>query len=331
MRILSGVQSSGKLHLGNYFGAIRQFIELQEQGEALYFIANLHALTTVRDAARMRELTRDIALDFLALGLDPKKAILFRQSDIAEVTELFWHLSVVTPMGLLERAVSFKDKTAKGIAADAGLFVYPVLMAADILLYGSDVVPVGKDQVQHLEMTRDIAIKFNLAFSPGYDPKKDPDGGILKLPKPFVRDETAVIPGTDGQKMSKSYGNTIDLFADEAATRKKIMGIKTDSTPVEAPKDRAATSVYPLLRLLANKDEMTEIDRTFDQGGKGYGHYKQQLADLFFHYFGPARSRRKELEKDVDSIERVLADGAVRARGMAKPVIEAVRKATGMV
>jgi len=330
MRILSGVQSSGKLHLGNYFGAIRQFIELQHQGEALYFIANLHALTTVRDPARMRELTRDVALDFLALGLDPKKAILFRQSDIPEVVELFWHLMVVTPMGLLERAHSYKDKTSKGIAADAGLFVYPVLMAADILLYASDVVPVGKDQVQHLEMTRDIAVKFNLAFSPGYDPKNDEQGGILRLPKAFLREETAVVPGTDGQKMSKSYKNTIDLFADEAETKKKIMSIKTDSTPVEAPKDRN-TTIYALLKILASKDEMIEIDKTFDAGGLGYGHYKQRLAELFASTFASARERRRELEKDDDAIERVLEDGAERARALAAPVIANVRKATGMV
>jgi tryptophanyl-tRNA synthetase len=241
-----------------------------------------------------------------------------------------WHLMAVTPMGLLERAVSYKDKTDRGVSADAGLFTYPVLMAADILLYASDVVPVGKDQIQHLEMTRDIATKFNLAFSPGYDPKKDPDAGILKLPKPFIKDETAVVPGTDGQKMSKSYGNTIDLFGEEAATRKKIMGIKTDSTPIEAPKDKSMP-VHALLKLLATPTEMAEIDQTFEQGGKGYGHYKQQLADLFFRHFADARTRRKELEKDAEYTETVLREGAERARAAAKPVIDAVRRATGMV
>lgn len=334
MRILSGVQPSGKLHLGNYFGAIRQFIELQDQGEALYFIANLHALTTVRDPAKMRELTRDVALDFLALGLDPKKAVLFRQSDLPEVTELMWHLAVVTPLGLLERAHSYKDKVAKGISPDAGLFTYPLLMAADILIYGSDVVPVGKDQVQHLEMTRDMATKFNLAFVPGYDPK-DPDGQkngikpILKLPRALVQEDTAVVPGLDGQKMSKSYDNTIELFADDKPTRKKIMAIKTDSTPVEAPKDPNATPLRPLIALMAGKDELAEIDRTFREGGVGYGHYKQRLADLFFEHFGPARARRKELEKDAAHVDRVLAEGAERARSLAKPIMDEVRRVTG--
>jgi tryptophanyl-tRNA synthetase len=334
MRILSGVQPSGKLHLGNYFGAIRQFIDLQDKGEALYFIANLHALTTVREPARMRELTRDVALDFLALGLDPKKATLFRQSDLPEVTELMWHLAVVTPLGLLERAHSYKDKVAKGLSPDAGLFTYPLLMAADILIYGSDVVPVGKDQVQHLEMTRDMATKFNLAFVPGYDPK-DPDGEkggakpILKLPKALVQEETAVVPGLDGQKMSKSYDNTIELFADDKATRKKIMAIKTDSTPVEAPKDPNATALRPLRAERARKDERAEIDPTFREGGLGYGHYKQRLAELFFEHFGAARERRRELEKDMESVDRVLREGAERAHELARPVMDAVRRATG--
>ncbi|RYG79222.1 tryptophan--tRNA ligase, partial [bacterium] len=282
MRILSGVQSSGKLHLGNYFGAIRQFISLQdrENSEALYFIANLHALTTVRDPAAMRALTLDAALDFLALGLDPAKATLFRQSDIAEVTELFWYLSVIMPMGRLENAVSYKDKVARGVSPDVGLFTYPVLMAADILLYGTELVPVGRDQLQHLEIARELATKFNAAFVKGYDPS-DPNGekkgrapGILKLPQPFIQDETAVVPGLDGQKMSKSYGNAIDLFAEDGALKKRIMSIKSDSTPPESPKSREATPIYPLLKLFASPSELAEIDRTFDEGGLGYGHYK---------------------------------------------------------
>lgn len=336
MRILSGVQSSGKLHIGNYFGAIRQFIELQDRGEALYFIANLHALTSVRDAALQRQLTMDVALDFLALGLDPKKSVLFRQSDIPEVTELFWILSSVTPMGLLERAHSFKDKTAKGISPDAGLFTYPVLMAADILLYGSDAVPVGRDQQQHLEMTRDIATKFNLAFVPGYDAKRDENPatckvrGVLKLPQAFTQDATAVVPGVDGQKMSKSYSNTIELFADDAATKKKIMGIKSDSTPVEAPKDPAASPIHALLALFASEGEMAEIDRTFREGGKGYGHYKQQLLELFHARFDGARAKRKELEGDRAYIDEVLADGAEKARALAAPIMKSVREATGL-
>ncbi len=335
MRILSGVQSSGKLHLGNYFGAIRQFIELQSEGEALYFIANLHAMTTVRDPVRMRALTFDAALDFLALGLDPEQATLFRQSDVPEIPELFWYLSAISPMGLLERAHSFKDKVGKGISPDLGLFTYPVLMAADILLYGSEVVPVGKDQVQHLEMTRDIATKFNLAYVPGYDPKRDEDPktrkveGILRLPVARVQDGSASVPGLDGLKMSKSYGNTIDLFADDATTKKRIMAIKSDSTPVESPKDPDATPVRALLALFASPDELAEIDRSFREGGKGYGHYKVQLLDLFHAHFDAARARRKQLEQDPGYVEGVLARGAERARGYGAPVIARCREAVG--
>ncbi len=335
MRILSGVQPTNKIHIGNYFGAIRQFIELQDKGEGLYFIANLHALTTLRDARGLRELTLDVALDFLALGLDPNHATLFCQSDIPEVPELFWYLSALTPMGLLERAVSYKDKVARGIAAELGLFSYPVLMAADILLYGSDVVPVGKDQMQHLEMTRDIAIKFNAAFVQGYDPA-DPAGtqpghtpGILKIPEPLVRDETAVVPGTDGQKMSKSYGNVIEVFAEDAVVKKQIMGIKTDSTPLEAPKDPAATPIFALMRLFASASELAEIERSFREGGRGYGHYKLRLIELFHETFGPARLRRKQLQADKGYVDGVLAQGAARAREVAEPIIGAVRRAVG--
>ncbi len=323
MRILSGVQSSGKVHLGNYFGAIAQFLELQQAGsECLIFIADLHALTTVRDANRLRALTRDVALDYLALGLDPSRGnvALFRQSDIPEVTELFWLLLAVTPMGLLERATSYKDKIAKGIAPEAGLFTYPVLMAADILAYDSDEVPVGRDQQQHLEMARDIATKLNLAF--GED--------LLKLPKARIQDARAVVPGLDGQKMSKSYQNTIDLFGDDASTKKRIMTIKTDSTPVEAAKDPSATPVHALLSLFASPEQKAEIDRTFREGGKGYGHYKQQLAELFFEKFAAARERRRALESDPAMVDEVLAKGAVRARECAKPVMERVRRAVGI-
>jgi tryptophanyl-tRNA synthetase len=336
MRSLSGVQSSGKIHIGNYFGAIKQFIDLQDQGEALYFIANYHALTSVRDAATMRQLTLDVALDFLALGLDPAKATLFRQSDIPEVAELFWYLTAITPMGLLERGHSYKDKIEKGISPDAGLFTYPVLMAADILLYGSDLVPVGKDQVQHLEMARDIATKFNAAFVPGYDPA-DPEGklkkkgvpGILKLPQGLVPEATAKVPGTDGDKMSKSYGNVIEVFAEDNVVKKQIMSVKTDSTPVEAPKDPDATPILPLLRLFASPAEMEDHERTFREGGKGYGHYKVRLLELFHETLGPARARRKELAQDTAYVETVLREGATRARAYAAPIINAVRKAVG--
>lgn len=332
MRILSGVQPSGALHLGNYFGAIRQFVDLQDRGESLYFIANLHALTTLRDAESLTRCTRDVALDFLALGLDPKRAILFRQSDLAFHTELYWTLGSVTPMALLERGHSYKDKIARGFSPDLGLFSYPVLMAADILLYRADLVPVGKDQKQHLEFARDIATKFNVAFVPGYDPQ-DPEGkrpGLLRLPEPLILDTTAVVPGTDGQKMSKSYGNAIELFADDKAVKKQIMGIVTDSTPVEAPKDPATNTVFALLKLFLNPSEIADIETSFHRGGTGYGEYKKRLLDAFHAHFDAARARRRELERDPGYVESVLKDGAERARAIAAPVIDDVRRAVGL-
>ena len=335
MRILSGIQPSGKLHLGNYFGALRQFLDLQTQGEALYFIADLHALTTVRSGPQLQALSRDVALDYLALGLDPNRATLFRQSDIPEVTELFWYLTTICPLGLLERAVSFKDKVAKGISADLGLFAYPVLMAADILIYGSDVVPVGKDQTQHLEMARDLAIKFNAAFVPGFDaaaPEGKNDGtgrGVLKLPQALVTADGAVVPGLDGHKMSKSYDNTLEMFAEEKVLKKKIMAIKTDSAGVAEPKDPDATPLFALLALLASPAERDEILASFREGGKGYGHYKQRLFELFLETFGPARQRREALARDLTYVDDVLAAGAARARDYAAPVMAAVRTAVG--
>jgi len=276
MRILSGVQSSGNLHLGNYYGAIRQFVELQHEGESLYFIADLHALTTVREPEQLRASVLETAVAFLSLGLDPSKAILFRQSDIPEIPELYWILGTVVPKSHLERATSFKDKIARGMSADFGLFAYPVLMAADILLYGSDVVPVGRDQNQHVEFARDWATKFNVAYVPGYDPV-DPEGraghppGILKLPQARIQESTAVVPGIDGQKMSKSYGNAIELFASDAEIKKRIMSIKTDSTPVGAPKPTENSALYQLLKLLAPETEFVSIDRSWREGGTGYG------------------------------------------------------------
>jgi tryptophanyl-tRNA synthetase len=334
MRILSGIQSSGRLHLGNYYGAIRQFIALQEQGEALYFIANLHALTTIREGARARELTFETAVAFLALGLDPDRAVLFRQSDVPEITELYWILGTVVPLSNLERAHSYKDKIARGLSPDFGLFAYPVLMAADILLYGAEVVPVGKDQIQHVEFARDWATKFNLTYVPGYDPA-DPDGqggkprGILRLPSAKVHEDTAVVLGTDGQKMSKSYTNTIDLFGDEKELKKRIMGIKTDSTPVEAPKPTDG-ALYQLLRLLAAPDEFAELDRSWRAGGVGYGEFKKRLLALYLERFGAARQRREELSADPDAVERILHEGALRARALAAPVIDSVRRVTGL-
>lgn len=335
MRILSGVQPSGILHLGNYFGAIRQFVELQDKGESLYFIADLHALTSLRDAEKLRSNIRDVALTFLALGLDPEKAILFRQSDVPQITELNWILTTVTPMGLLERGHSYKDKTARGLPASVGLFSYPVLMAADILLYRSDVVPVGKDQKQHLEFTRDIATKFNQAFQPGYDPQ-DPGGekskvsGLLKLPEPMILETTAVVPGTDGQKMSKSYGNTIDLFGTDKQVKKQIMGIVTDSTPVEAPKDPETNSVFQLLKLFLPPTELAEVEESFRRGGTGYGDYKKRLLAAFHDHFGAARERYTELAKDPSTLEDILAAGARRAGEIAAPVMEDVRRAVGL-
>ena len=336
MRILSGIQPSNKIHIGNYFGALKQFVDLQnEPGEALFFIADHHALTTVHDGAKLDELTLGVALDYLACGLDPDRCALFRQSDIPEVTELFWYLLTVTPVSLLEKAVSYKDKVARGFAPEAGLFTYPVLMAADILAYGSDLVPVGRDQLQHLEFARDIAIKFNLRYVPKYDPSQ-PDGdrkgrgrGLLRLPQARVLDSTAVVPGTDNQKMSKSYGNVIEVFADDATVKKQIMGLKTDSAEVASPKDPDATPILPLLRLFSTDEEFAEHTRTFAEGGLGYGHYKARLLELFHAHFGPARARRRELEQNRDHVEAVLRDGAQKARAHAAPIMDAVRRAVG--
>ena len=259
MRILSGIQPSGVLHIGNYFGMMRPAIALQAEGDAFYFIADYHALTSVQDPQALRENNRRVALDFLACGLDPDRGALFLQSDVPQVTELAWILSTVTPMGLLERCHSYKDKTARGLAASAGLFTYPVLMAADILIYDSDVVPVGKDQKQHIEVTRDIAIKMNETFGP-----------VFKLPEPRIQSATETVPGLDGQKMSKSYGNTIDIFGAEKETRKRVMSIVTDSTPVEAPKDPAASSIAQLYALFANEAETSAMQEAFQRGGTGY-------------------------------------------------------------
>jgi tryptophanyl-tRNA synthetase len=336
MRILSGVQSSGRLHIGNYYGAIRQFVQLQEKGQAFFFIANLHALTTVRDARLASELTRETALAYLSLGLDPKKAVLFRQSDVREVLELYWILGTVTPHSHLERAHSYKDKVARNISPDFGLFAYPVLMAADILLYSPDVVPVGKDQIQHLEFARDWAIKFNVTYVPGYDPA-DPEGkekghtpGILKLPEAFVQESTAVVPGVDGQKMSKSYGNTIDIFGDEKEIKKRIMGIKTDSTAVDSPKPTDDNGLYQLLKVMLSPERFAEADASWRAGGKGYGEYKKLLLEAFHDTFGPARKRREELLADPGELERILQDGAERARAEASRLMDRVRKAVGL-
>ena len=320
MRILSGIQPTGRPHVGNYFGMMEPAIRLQQEGEAFYFIADYHALTTIHDPAVLRSHCRELALDFLACGLDPGRATFFRQSDVPEVTELTWLLSCVTPVPMLENAHSFKDKTARGIVPSTGLFAYPVLMAADILIYDSDVVPVGQDQKQHLEMTRDIAAKFNARY--GED--------LLKIPEPMIRESAAVVPGLDGQKMSKSYNNTIPLFDDEKPFRKKIMGLKTDSTAVEEPKDPTVSTIVQLYGLAATPAEVAAMEDSFRAGGQGYGHYKQQLFEALWEHFRPARERRATLAADPEQVEAVLATGAQKARALAQSVMRRVRSACGL-
>ena len=324
MRILSGIQPTGILHIGNYFGMMRPAIALQDEGEALYFIADYHALTSIRDPAVLRENSRRVALDFLACGLNPDKAALFRQSDVRQVTELAWILSTVTPVSRLELAHSYKDKIARGAAAAAGLFTYPVLMAADILIYDSDIVPVGKDQKQHLEITRDIATRINETFG------SKGEGEVLKLPEARIQAQTEVVPGIDGQKMSKSYGNTIDIFGDEKETRKRVMSIVTDSTPVETPKDPDTSTIVQLYALIASKDEVDEMREQFRKGGRGYGDFKKQLFEKLWDYFAPMRKRRDEILRHEDYIESVLAQGAQRANSIAGEVMKRVRQAVGL-
>ena len=307
MRILSGIQPSGALHVGNYFGMMKPSIELMSQGEAYYFIANYHSMTSLFNADERRRNTLDVALDFLACGLDPKRAVFFRQSDVPEVTELTWLLTSVTPMGLLERCTSYKDKVAKGISANHGLFAYPVLMAADILIYDSNVVPVGRDQKQHVEVTRDIAIKFNELY-----------GKVFVIPEPRIRDEVAVVPGTDGQKMSKSYGNTIEIFGEEKATHKKVMGIIMDSrTPAEPKPDADRNLAIQLLKLVAPSEVAKDFEDRLRAGGLGYGNLKKALFEHYWNYFAAARARRAELAANLDYVNQVLHEGAAKARALA--------------
>jgi tryptophanyl-tRNA synthetase len=319
MRILSGIQPSGRLHIGNYFGMMEPSISLQDEGDAFYFIADYHSLTTIADPAALRQNVADVAVDFLACGLDPAKATFFRQSDVPEVTELSWILSTVTPMGLLERCTSYKDKTARGLEATHGLFAYPVLMAADILIYDSDIVPVGQDQKQHVEVTRDIAHKINHRY-----------GEILTIPKPQIREAKAKVPGLDGQKMSKSYNNTLDIFGEEKPLRKKIMGIPTDSTPVEDPKDPDSSIIMEFYKLFAAGPAIAEMEANFRNGGVGYGDLKKRLFEQYWDYFAPMRSRRSELLEAPDYIEDVLRSGAEKARELAGKTIGRVRQAVGL-
>lgn len=323
-RVLSGIQPSGAIHLGNYLGAIKQHIEMQNSSDydCYFMIADLHALTTVRDPKKLIQMSRDIALTYLALGFDPKKAVLFKQSDIAEHTELAWILSSVTPFGLLERAHAWKDAVEKGTKEKTvGLFTYPVLMAADILIYKPNLVPVGKDQKQHVEITRDIASSFNYNYAPEDD--------FFNLPEPLIKDDVAVVPGTDGQKMSKSYGNTIDIFAPEATLKKQIMGIVTDSTPVEEPKDPSKCNVFTLYKLLASEREINELAAKYKKGGFGYGEAKKILLAKILETFEPARKKRIELEADLSYVQSVLRDGASRAKVIAQKTLDDVRKKIG--
>ncbi len=320
MKVLSGIQPTGRFHWGNYFGAIRQYIELQDNEQSFYFIADLHALTTVRDPQVLRPNVQDSALDLLALGLQPEKATLFRQSDVPEVTELTWLLMTITQMHLLEKCHAYKDKKSKGVPADAGLFTYPVLMAADILMYDSNVVPVGVDQVQHIEVTRDLAQRFNSLY--GAD--------CLVLPEAHVLDSSAKVPGTDGEKMSKSYGNTIPLFDTPKKIRKIINKIKTDSTSVEDPKDPEACTVFNLYKLYATQSQQDELAARYRAGGMGYGEAKTSLYEAAMDHFGDAFEKRADLEQRPDDVEDILVQGAKQARQKAREVLERVRTACGL-
>jgi len=319
LRVLSGIQPTGRFHWGNYFGAIRQYIELQDTGEAYYFIADLHALTTIRDPSRLRSLVVDAAIDLLALGLDPERATLFVQSDVPEVAELTWLLLTVTPMGLLERCHAYKEKKTRGLPADAGLFTYPVLMAADILAYDATLVPVGEDQVQHVEVCRDLAGAFNHLYGP-----------VFTLPKARVLDASARVPGTDGQKMSKSYENTIEVFEEPGPLKKKIMRITTDSRPVEEPKDPEGDHLFDLYRLLATPEETAAMAERYRGGGFGYGEVKKALLAAAEEFFALARERRAALLADRGRVAEILADGAARARGRAGEVLARARQACGL-
>ncbi|WP_047380404.1 MULTISPECIES: tryptophan--tRNA ligase [unclassified Cetobacterium] len=318
-RSISGIQPSGILHLGNYFGAMKQFIENQEKFEGFYFIADYHSLTSLTDPKSLRENSYNIVLDYLALGLDPEKSTIFLQSDVPEHVELMWLLSNITPVGLLERGHSYKDKVAKGFTPNTGLLTYPVLMASDILLYDADVVPVGKDQKQHLEMARDIAIKFNQQY----------EVELFKLPEPQILESLAVIPGTDGQKMSKSYGNTINMFASKKELKKQVMSIVTDSTPLEEPKN-PDNNIVKLYELFATKEQVEEMKAKFVAGNYGYGHAKTELLNAILEYFKEAREKREELANNMEYVEEVLAKGATKARAIAREKLTAAKIAVGL-
>lgn len=320
MRVLSGIQPTGSLHLGNYLGMMRPMIDYVERSELFLFIVNWHALTSVHDGKRLAAGTIEAATDFLALGLDPDRCIFWVQSDVPEVVELAWILSCVTPMGLLERCHSFKDKTARGLMPNHGLFAYPVLMAADILLYQSHIVPVGKDQKQHIEVTRDIAIKFNNTF-----------GETFVVPEGEISDDVATIPGVDGQKMSKSYDNTIEIFLDQKALKNKVMSILTDSTPIEQPKDPETCNLFQVYRHFAPPERTAEVRRLYIEGGAAYGKIKKELVGILWDFFKDARERRAELMNDTDRIRKILDKGADKARSIARATIDDVRRKVGTI
>ncbi len=318
-RILSGIKPTGNLHLGNFFGMMQPSIAWQDRGEAFYFIADYHALTSVHDPKALREYTRGVARDFLACGLDPSRAVLWKQSDTPEHTELAWLLSCVTPMPMLENCHAYKDHLAREKTPSHALFAYPVLMAADILIYDSNIVPVGRDQKQHVEVTRDVAGAFNRIY-----------GDVFVIPTPSILPTVATVPGLDGQKMSKSYGNTIELFEEEKSLRKKIMSIVTDSTPVEVPKDPEKSSILGLYRLVASEADVAQMEQDFRNGGVGYGDLKKRLFGAVWEYFAPMRARRAEIDSDPGTIDRVLADGAARARAVVEKTMKRVREAVGL-
>jgi len=320
MRILTGLQPSGKLHVGNYFGAMQPAVRLQDEGEAFYFIADYHAMTSSQNPAALRENVRELAIDFIACGLDPARAVFFRQSAVPEVNELAWILSTVCPMGLLSKCHSYKDKIAQGIAPNHGLFAYPVLMAADILLYDSNKVPVGKDQKQHLEVSRDLAVKLNETYGEG----------TVILPDPIIRDDTAVVIGLDGRKMSKSYHNTLPIFGEEKPLKKLVMKITTDSTPVDEPKPVENSTILALYKLFASETGYQQMVDDHQKGGVGYGDLKKRLADAYWDFFAPMRARRAEILADPAHVDRVLAEGAARAREEASKVLDRVRRAVGL-
>ena len=318
--ILSGIQPSGKLHIGNYFGAMRQHIRMQEEGDAFYFLANYHSLTSVTDGRLLEEFTLDVVLDYLALGLDPDKCTFFAQSDVPQTTELAWILGCLTPVSLMEKGVAYKDKVANGLSPNIGLFTYPVLQAADILIYHSHLVPVGEDQKQNIEIARDLAGKLNRAY----------DRELLIVPEEFIVKSVATVPGIDGRKMSKSYNNTINIFDEGKTLKKKVMSIQTDSTALEDPKNPESCNVFALIRLFADDDTREEIAAKYRAGGYGYGHAKKELLSLIEGYFAEARESRKNLMNNMDYVNDVLREGGIKARERAESVMEPIREATGL-